>query len=56
MSADVSEVVVTIIGRLGNSMEVKIKDITDPALKAEVTQMLTANRAFFKGKLVKRLK
>lgn len=54
MAVDVSEVVVTIIGQLGNSMDVKVKDISDPDIKAEMTQLLNSNRIVIHGRLIKR--
>lgn len=54
MAVDVREVVVTIIGQLGDSMDVKVKDISDPALKTEISSLLNSNRIVIHGRLIKR--
>lgn len=51
---DVTDTVVTIVGQLGDPVDVKVKDITDPVVKAEIIKLLNSSKMRI-GKLVKRL-
>ena len=53
--AQALEITVTLVPKLGGPIEIKIKNINDLKVKAELLQLLMSNRITAKGKIVKRL-